>query len=97
MSHESEQVKGGNGAGCATQADEIVTTVHEINAEIAKAMSREMIRIGQYVLDTVFKGDPRRALSTPRHNSTVVAKISRTQRAPDQAAHVHRIRRIKQP
>jgi hypothetical protein len=91
------QCKCDSGSEHGTRSDATVAVVNEINAEIAKAMSREMIRIGQYVLDTVFQGDPRRALSTPRHNSTVVAKISRTQRVSDQAAHVHRIRRIKQP
>jgi hypothetical protein len=84
-------------SGHGTRSDVSAAMVHEINAEIAKAMSREMIRIGQYAFDTVFRRDPRRALSTVRHNSTAVGKVSQTHCAPKQAAHVHRIRRIKQP
>ncbi len=63
--------------------------VNEINREIAKAMPPEMMQIGEFILDTVFQGDSRGALSRPRHNSTVVGRMSRTQSAPHPTVQVN--------
>jgi hypothetical protein len=72
-------------------------TIDEINRMIISSLETSSLRIGGFLLDTVFSGDPERVLSRNRRKAAGIKRASCKPRMLDRAAQVSRFRRLKRP
>jgi hypothetical protein len=72
-------------------------TIDEINRMIISSPKTCSVQIGEFLLDTVFSGDPKRVLSRNRRTAEGIKKASCKPRMPDRAARMSRFRRLKRP
>jgi hypothetical protein len=72
-------------------------TIDEINRMIISSPKTCSVQIGEFLLDTVFSGDPKRVLSRNRRTAAGIKKASCKPSMPSGAVRVKRIRRLKRP